>query len=97
METGIMPGDTLKMSLSDVYPMLVAYMALYTGAMLVGTDFGFVLLDEKDQNTLKAMLVVACFTGRDCAGIGPDWLVCLALQQGSVSVESEVRRTGVNL
>lgn len=56
-ETGVMPGETIKISFSDVYPMLVAYMALYTGALLVGTVFGFVLLDEKDQNTLKAMLV----------------------------------------
>jgi fluoroquinolone transport system permease protein len=56
-ETGVMPGETIKISLSDVYPMLVAYMALYTGALLVGTVFGFVLLDEKDQNTLRAMLV----------------------------------------
>ena len=56
-ETGVMPGETIPISLSDVYPMLVAYMALYTGALLVGTVFGFVLLDEKDQHTLKAMLV----------------------------------------
>lgn len=56
-ENGVMPGETIPISLSDVYPMLVAYMALYTGALLVGTVFGFVLLDEKDDNTLKAMLV----------------------------------------
>jgi len=37
--------------------MLVAYLAIYTGALLVGTVFGFVLLDEKDNNTLKAMMV----------------------------------------
>lgn len=56
-ETGIMPGETIPLSLADVYPMLVAYMALYTGALLVGTVFGFMLLDEKDQNTLRAMLI----------------------------------------
>jgi fluoroquinolone transport system permease protein len=37
--------------------MIVAYMAMYTGALLVGTVFGFVLLDEKDDNTIKALLV----------------------------------------
>ena len=56
-EHGVMPGETIPTSLSAIYPMLVAYMAIYTGALLVGTVFGFVLLDEKDNNTLKAMLV----------------------------------------
>lgn len=54
---GIMPGATIPISLSAVYPMFVAYLAFYTGALLVGTIFGFILLDEKDNNTLKAMLV----------------------------------------
>lgn len=53
----ILPSATIGMRLSDAYPMFVAYLALYTGALLVGTVFGFVLLDEKDNNTLKAMLV----------------------------------------
>lgn len=56
-ENNVMPGETIPLSLADVYPVLVAYLAIYTGAMLVGTVFGFVLLDEKDHNTLKAMLV----------------------------------------
>lgn len=56
-ENGVMPGDTIPIPLSDIYPMLVAYLAVYSGALLVGTVFGFVLLDEKDHNTLKAMLV----------------------------------------
>ncbi|KAA3643479.1 MAG: hypothetical protein DWQ07_23490 [Chloroflexi bacterium] len=57
IDNGIMPGDTIPIPLSDIYPMLVAYMALYTGALLVGTVVGFILLDEKDDNTLRAMLV----------------------------------------
>lgn len=32
-------------------------MTLYTGSLLVGTIFGFMLLDEKDDNTLTAMMV----------------------------------------
>jgi fluoroquinolone transport system permease protein len=56
-EHGVMPGETIPVALSEIYPMLVAYMAVYTGALLVGTVFGFVLLDEKDNNTLQAMLV----------------------------------------
>lgn len=56
-ENNVMPGETIPISLADIYPMLVAYLAIYTGALLVGTVFGFVLLDEKDHHTLKAMLV----------------------------------------
>lgn len=56
-DSGVMPSETIPINLADVYPMLVAFMALYTGALLTGTVFGFVLLDERDQNTLKAMLV----------------------------------------
>lgn len=57
VDNGVMPGETIPISLADIYPMLVAYLAIYTGATLVGTVFGFVLLDEKDHKTLKAMLV----------------------------------------
>lgn len=57
IQNGVMPGDTIPIALADAYPMLVAYMGIYTGALLVGTVFGFVLLDEKDNNTLRAMLV----------------------------------------
>lgn len=54
---GVMPGEFVEIPLSDVFPMLVAYMAFYAGAMLIGCIFGFVLIDEKDQNTLTAMMV----------------------------------------
>ena len=56
-EHEIMPGASIPLRLAEVYPMLVAFMGLFTGALLVGTVFGFVLLDEKDNNTLRAMLV----------------------------------------
>ena len=56
-ENGVLPNATIAMTLPDIYPMIVAYMAIYTGALLVGTVFGFVLLDEKDNYTIRAMLV----------------------------------------
>ena len=56
-ENGILPNETIALSLSDFYPMLVAYMAIFTGALMVGTVIGFMLLDEKDHQTLHAMLV----------------------------------------
>ena len=57
IDNNVMPSDRITISLADLYPMLVAYMGIYTSALLVGTVFGFVLLDEKDQHTLRAMLV----------------------------------------
>ena len=57
MEQGVMPGGLIPISLEDMYPMLVSYMAVNTGAMLVGTIVGFLFLDEKDHHTLQAMLV----------------------------------------
>lgn len=57
MENGVLPNETVAISLADVYPMLIAFMGFYTGSLLVGSVFGFILLDEKDQNTIKAMLV----------------------------------------
>ena len=56
-QKGIMPGKAIPMPLSEHYPMIVAYLAIYTGALIIGGIIGFMLLDEKDQNTLKAMLV----------------------------------------
>jgi len=57
LEQDILNETTFITSLEQIYPMLVAYLALFTGALLVGTIFGFMLLDEKDDNTIKAMLV----------------------------------------
>lgn len=56
-ENGVLPNETMSQSLADFYPILVAYGAIFTGAVMVGTIFGFMLLDEKDDNTIKAMLV----------------------------------------
>jgi fluoroquinolone transport system permease protein len=56
-ESGILPNTTITENLADFYPMIVAYMAIFTGGLLIGLVVGFILLDEKDQNTLKVMLV----------------------------------------
>lgn len=57
IEKGVLNDTTFISSLTEIYPMMMAYLALFTGALLVGTIFGFMLLDEKDDNTIKAMLV----------------------------------------
>lgn len=54
---GVLPSETLTSTLADFYPMIVAFMVIFTGALLAGTIFGFMLLDEKEDNTIKAMLV----------------------------------------
>lgn len=54
---GVLPNNTIDAPLSGAYPMLVAYFGIYLGAALVGMLFGFMLLDERDDNTIKAMLV----------------------------------------
>ncbi|WP_406657510.1 hypothetical protein V7O62_02850 [Methanolobus sp. ZRKC2] len=56
-ETGLLPREGIATSLEDLYPLMVAFFALFNGALLVGAIFGFILLDEKDDNTIKAMLV----------------------------------------
>jgi fluoroquinolone transport system permease protein len=56
-EAAILPNEFIAERLADFYPMIVAYMAIFTGALIIGMVVGFVLLEEKDQNTLKAMLV----------------------------------------
>jgi len=53
----LLPSATINQSLADYYPLLIVFMAVYQGAMIAGIIFGFALLDEKDDNTLKAMLV----------------------------------------
>ncbi len=44
-------------SLADHYPMLIGYMAIFAGALVGGMMIGFIVLDERDDNTIKALLV----------------------------------------
>lgn len=56
-ETGVLPSDTVSTTLAEYYPLIIGYLAVFEGALIVGFLFGFILLDEKDDNTLLAMLV----------------------------------------
>lgn len=56
-ENGVLPNARMPVSLEDLYPMLVAYFCLFVIVLLPGSVYGFMLLDEKDDNTLSAMLV----------------------------------------
>ncbi|MEL6308532.1 MAG: hypothetical protein AAFV98_05045 [Chloroflexota bacterium] len=56
-ENGILPNESFDVALADMYPAVIAFFALFLGALLMGIVFGFMLLDEKDDNTLMAMMV----------------------------------------
>lgn len=57
IDAGVLPSATIPQSLADYYPLLVAFMCIFQGSLIVGAIFGFMLLDEKDDNTLLAMMV----------------------------------------
>ncbi len=44
-------------SVADQFPMLIGYIAIFVGAMVGGMVVGFIVLDERDDNTIKALLV----------------------------------------
>lgn len=56
-ENGILPNASYALSLADFYPLLVAFFAVFEGTLIAGTIFGFALLDEKENDTIKAMSV----------------------------------------
>mgnify|MGYP000250291115 CR=1 FL=1 len=55
--SGVMPSESFVWSLADLYPMLIAFFVLFQGALMAGVIFGFIILDEKDDKTLTAILV----------------------------------------
>ncbi len=54
---GILPSETTPLRFSDFYLLIVTYITVFQGTLIAGTIFGFALLDEKDDDTIKAMLV----------------------------------------
>ncbi len=54
---GVLPNQSDSRNLADFYPLVIAFMVIFQGPMIAGAIFGFSLLDEKDDNTIKAMLV----------------------------------------
>ncbi len=56
-ESGVMPSETVRLRFSDTFPAFAVFIALWQGANLPGVIFGFVLLGEKEDNTLQAMRV----------------------------------------
>jgi len=54
---GVMPSTSSSLRFSDTFPAFVVFIALWQGANFPGIVFGFVLLGEKEDNTLEAMRV----------------------------------------
>lgn len=57
LDNGILPNASFAYSLADLYPMIVAFMGVFQGSLIAGTIVGFMLIDEKEDHTLKAILV----------------------------------------
>lgn len=57
LNTTLAERELLPVALETLYPMLIAFIALFNGALLGGTITGFLLLDEREDNTIRAMLV----------------------------------------
>jgi len=54
---GVMPSEGSSLRFSDTFPAFVVFVALWQGANIPGVIFGFVMLGEKEDNTLEAMAV----------------------------------------
>lgn len=55
--SGMMPSATSELRFSDTYPLWTAFIGLWQAALMPGTVFAFLLLDEKEDDTLTAMRV----------------------------------------
>lgn len=56
-DSGTMPSASTPMRFAATYPLWVAFIGLWQAALIPGTVFGFLLLDEKEDDTLTAMQV----------------------------------------
>lgn len=50
-------NEQVPFILADYYPMLIGFLIVFMAAVFAGMIIGFMLLDERDDNTIKAMLV----------------------------------------
>lgn len=57
MANNIMPGPAIAEPLSHYYPLLIGYLIVFQGGLLAGAVYGFLILDEKQDQTLLAMRV----------------------------------------
>jgi fluoroquinolone transport system permease protein len=56
-EEGVLPSASHPERLDHYYPLIISFLCLYTCAVIPGTIFAFLILTEKDDDTLRALLV----------------------------------------
>jgi fluoroquinolone transport system permease protein len=56
-DSGTMPSASTTLRFADTYPLWIAFIGLWQAALMPGTVFGFMLLDEKEADTLTVMQV----------------------------------------
>lgn len=49
--------ERIPFALAEYYPLIIGFVVLYLGPVLAGMIVGFMLLDERDDRTLQAILV----------------------------------------
>jgi fluoroquinolone transport system permease protein len=54
---GLANNPDVPFDIAAYFPMLIGYIVIFVGAMVSGMVIGFIVLDERDDNTIKALLV----------------------------------------
>lgn len=57
LNDAVAANPDFSFAVTDFYPLIMGYIVLFLGAAMAGMMIGFILLDERDDNTLKALLV----------------------------------------
>lgn len=57
VERSLMPGTLGNITFDYYYPLVLSFMVIFTGPQLSGAIFGFLILSDKDDQTIKALMV----------------------------------------
>lgn len=57
LEQTVQASEDIQISAAEFYPLVIGYLVIYTGGLIAGMIVGFVVLDERDDHTLTALLV----------------------------------------
>lgn len=63
-----MPGIIGNDSFSIYYPLFLSFMVVFTGPQLAGAIFGFLILSDKDDQTIKALMVTPMSSSKYIGG-----------------------------
>lgn len=57
LAAGVASRSQAGLDLTAYYPMLIGYLVFYTAPLLAGSAIGFITIDERDHDTLTALMV----------------------------------------